>query len=241
MASQWIFQSINAKATELNKEFVPGASIFFVSTFFDPVPDPSGKIDNSSFNLVNGNDILLHISTRREQGQIVLDTRRGDHWDSKLEVIDLKGVFPGPGAIVRINATATSYEISFNNSPTIHTFAKRINANATAVSYGLNEKQRAVYSNPVVVQVYENGMFFKSLRFPPPPPPFTRPRLVWTNFLTSLALASKRHCGWTSHCIRLRIKPRPSQSVRDPSSVSAVLDYFSNLGPLVGHCCLSCA
>ena len=160
MASQWIFQGINAKATKLNKEFVPGASIFFVSTFFDPKPDTSGEIDNSSFNLLNGNDILLHISTRRAQGQIVLDTRRGDTWDSKLEIIDLKGVFPGPGAIVRINATAKSYEISFNNSKNIHIYNKRINANATAVSYGLNEKQRAVYSNPVVVQVYENGMFF---------------------------------------------------------------------------------
>lgn len=159
MASQWIFQGINAKPTKLDKEFVPGSAIFFVSTFFDPNPDPSGSIDNSSFNLVNGNDILLHISTRREQGQIILDTRRGDTWDQKHEVINLKGLFPGPGAIVRINATVHTYEISFNNSQNIHTFNKRINANATAVSYGLNEKQRAVYSNPVVVQVYENGMF----------------------------------------------------------------------------------
>lgn len=177
MASQWIFQGINAKPTELNKEFIPGSSIFFVSTLFDPKPDPSGKGDNSSFNLVNGNDILLHISTRREQGQIVLDTRRGDHWDDKLEKIDLKGVFPGPGAIVRINATAKTYEISLNNSHKIHIFNKRIDANATAVSYGLNEKQRAVYSNPVVVQVFENGMFVLSLRLPPPP--LFAPR-IWT-------------------------------------------------------------
>lgn len=173
MASQWIFQGINAEATKLNKEFVTGSSIFFVSTYFDPKPDPSGVIDNSYFNLVNGNDILLHISTRRKQGQIVLDTKRGDKWDSKLQIIDLKGVFPGPGAIVRINATAKSYEISFNNSTEIHIFNKRIDVNATAVSYGLNEKDTAVYSNPVVVEVFENGMFVLSLR---PPPSLFAPR-----------------------------------------------------------------
>nr|AGC12988.1 galectin-like protein [Peltigera membranacea] len=157
MASQWIFQKINDKPTKLARPLVAGSSIFFTSTSFDPKPDPSAAIDNSSFNLEDEKNVLLHISTRRGKGEIVLDTKRGDTWDNKLQKIDLKDISTGSDLVIRVTVTAKSYDISFNNSPKIYTFDKRIEANATAVSYGLNKGQRAVYSNPVVIQVFDNG------------------------------------------------------------------------------------
>lgn len=158
MASQWLFLGLNAPPAKLNKPFYPGQSIYFVSTSSDPKPDPSPYIDNSNVNLLNGKDILLHISIRRVENRIIFDTKRGDTWDEKHQVIDLKGVFSGPGAIIRVDSNANSYDVSFNNSPTIHTFPKRINADATAVSYEANE-QRRVFSDPVVAEVFDNGVF----------------------------------------------------------------------------------
>lgn len=143
-------------------------SIYFVSTSFDSNSDPKPVIDNSSVNLVRGDDILLHISVRRAEKRIIFDTRRGNTWDEKLQVIDLKDVFTGPGAIIRVDSNASSYDVSFNNSPRIHTFPKRIDANATAVSYSAND-QRRVFSDPIVALVFDNGEFI-SLPAPPAPP-----------------------------------------------------------------------
>lgn len=158
MASQWLFLELNAPPAKLNNPLTPGQSIYFVSTSYDSEPDPSLHRDYTSFNLVNGKDILLHISIRRGEDRIVLDTKRDDTWDDNLQVIDLKGVFSGPGAIIKVDENATSYDVSFNNSPTIHTFPKRINANATAVSYNAVEQIR-VFSDPVVAEVFDNGVF----------------------------------------------------------------------------------
>lgn len=167
MASQWIFLGLNDSATKLAHPFSPGQSIYFVSTSFDSNPDPNPVIDNSSVNLVFGDDILLHISVRRRENRIIFDTRRGNTWDNKLQVIDIKDVFPGPGAIIRVDSNASSYDVSFNNSARIHTFPKRIDANATAVSYNAND-QRRVFSNPIVALVFDNGEFI-SLPVSPPP------------------------------------------------------------------------
>lgn len=165
MASQWIFLGRNAGPAKLNRPLYPGSSVYFVSTLFDPNPDTSAEIDNASVNLVNGQDILLHISIRRVQGLIVLDTRRGNTWDQKLQEISLKGVFTGPGAIIKVTVTNTTYDISFDNSPNIHTYPKRINAIATAVSYSEN-KQRPVFSTPIGVGIFDQGVFIS------PSPPY---------------------------------------------------------------------
>ena len=180
MASQWIFLGLNDSATKLAHPFSPGQSIYFVSTSFDSNPDPKPVIDNSSVNLVRGGDILLHISVRRAEKRIILDTRRGNTWDQKLQVIDLKDVFTGPGAIIRVDSNASSYDVSFNNSSKIHTFPKRIDANATAVSYNAND-QRRVFSDPIVALVFNNGEFI-SLPAPPGYPQSMK------HFLTSLTL-----------------------------------------------------
>lgn len=164
MASQWIFLERNAGPAKLNSPLYPGSSVYFVSTSFDERPEAPG-IDNTSVNLDNGQDVLLHISIRRKEGLIVLDTRRGNTWDSKLQEISLKGVFTGSGAIIKVTVTNTSYDISFNNSPNIHTYAKRINAIATAVSYTEN-KQIPAFSNPIAAGIFDQGVFIS------PSPPY---------------------------------------------------------------------
>lgn len=165
MASQWIFLERNADPAKLNSPLYPGSSVYFVSTSFDQNPDPSAVLDNTSVNLENGQDILLHISIRRVAGVIVLDTRRGNTWDEKLQEISLKDVFPGPGAIIKVTVTNTAFDIAFNNSPNIHSFPKRINAIATAVSYNEN-KQRPAFSNPIAAGIFNQGVFIS------PSPPY---------------------------------------------------------------------
>lgn len=158
MASQWIFLGLNAGPAKLKTPLYPGSSIYFVSPTFDGEPDKKPHLDNTAVNLENGKDVLLQISIRRVENRIVFDTRRGETWDRNYQVIDLKSAFPGPGAIIRVDSHASSYDVSFNNSPKIHTFPKRINANATAVSYVGNE-ERSVFSDPIIAEVFDNGVF----------------------------------------------------------------------------------
>ncbi len=158
MAKQWLFVEANAPPAKLNEPLTSGQSVSFVSTLYNSNPDPQSERDLTSVNLVNGNDIPFHISIRRKENRILFDTRRGPTWDENYQVIDLQGVFPGPGAIITVASNDKSYDVSFNNDSTIHTFPKRIDADATAVSYGANNES-LVFSDPIVAGVFDNGVF----------------------------------------------------------------------------------
>lgn len=95
---------------------------------------------------------------------IVLDTKRGDTWETRLQETDLRGVISGPGAFIEVTATAEVYDISFDNSSEILAFPKRIDANATAVSYSANV-QRRIFDDPVVPEKFDRGMFISSFSF----------------------------------------------------------------------------
>lgn len=165
MADQWIILPRTGLtplvATKVNKPLVPGSSVSFVSTSYDPTPDKNVRIDGAGFNLANGNDILLHISVRRAQNYIDFNTRRGNTWGTG-KPISLQGVFSGPGAIINVAVTATTYDISFNNSSVIHTFPKVIQGDATAVSYYEDEHKSPTFSNPVVAAIFLHGVYIVS-------------------------------------------------------------------------------
>lgn len=163
MASQWIFLQRTKSAPELtstilDRPFAPGQSISFVSTSYDPTPDTDAAPDSAGFYFTIGNDVLLDIAVRRVQNRVLFNTRRGQTWGTEKSV-DLEGLFPGPGAIIHVTATATTYNISFNNSSTIHTFPKVIQGDATGVLYFENGS-KPVFSNPVVAAVFGGVYIF---------------------------------------------------------------------------------
>lgn len=153
MAKQWLFLEANAPPANLNEPLTSGQTVIIVSTRYNSDPNPESKRDLTSINLISGNDVPFHISIRRDENRILFDTRRGNTWDTNYQVIDLKGVFSEPGAIITIASKATSYEISFGNSPTIHTYPKRIDADATKISYEANTES-LVFSDPIAAGVF---------------------------------------------------------------------------------------
>lgn len=167
MANQRIFLQLHKPSTKLQRPFAAGATIVFLSTSFDGNPDKPLHLDNTSVNLEHGNDILLQISIRRGDNRIDLDTFRNGRWDRNLQSISLSKVFSGPGATIGITATTNSYEITFDGSPVIHTFKKRIDVNATAISYRIDNERR-VFSDPLIVEVFDprvSGQFISLIPF----------------------------------------------------------------------------
>ena len=163
MANQYIFLKLSETAS-LDKPFATGSTIVFLSPAYDATPDSGPKHDNSSVNLVHEKDILLTISIRRAENRIILATRQNGVWEPNPPETPLKGVFAGPGAIIRVTSTPSSFEVSFDASRTVHTYLKRINADATAVSYQI-DNQRPVFSNPLIAEVFDpprSGVFISS-------------------------------------------------------------------------------
>lgn len=154
MSLQRIFLQYNAPATRLYTPFAAGSLIEFLSTSFDGNPDGDRNLDNTNVNLVRGSDILLHISIRRGHNFIVFNTQRNGRWDPNPQTIPLTNVFSGPGATISVTSTATSYRIRFDGSHTVHTYNKRISADATAVSYRVDNNLRSVLSNLLIVDIY---------------------------------------------------------------------------------------
>lgn len=153
MADQLIFLQLKSGQVKLNKPFTAGSTIYFLSTAFDGTPDPGPKLDNTSLNLHHGDDWLLHIAVRRVEKRILLNTFRNGAWDTNPQAVNLENVFSGPGAVIKVKASDTSYEVSFEGGSTVHTFQKRINADATTVSYRIDNERR-VFSDPVIAEIF---------------------------------------------------------------------------------------
>lgn len=160
---------LNAPPARFDRLFAAGSTIQFWSSSYDGNPEPPANLDITSINLEHGHDILLQISIRRGDNRIDLDTFRTGRWDRNPQSISLTNVFSGPSATFRITATATSnsYQISFDQSPVIHTFRKRINVNATAASY-TTHNQRSVFSSMMPAAIFgaaRSGQFISSIPF----------------------------------------------------------------------------
>lgn len=156
MATQHLTLRNNNLPSPLDRPFFVGKTLNFQSSSLNLEPDHKVHIDNSNVNLHWGNNILLHISIRRAENRIIFDTQRGSAWDDRLEVIPLRGVFTGRRPTIGVVARANSYDIFFDGRR-LHSYTKRIIADATAISYRTNPNQSLVFSNPIEVDVFEPG------------------------------------------------------------------------------------
>lgn len=160
MSFQHLFLRFNEAQSKLKKALIPGSTVESVSTTFDGMrnPDP-GLVDQLSVSLFRGNGILLPVDIFRRGNVINFTSKRGNDWD-KGEMMDLSGVFSGPGATIKVAVSSAYFEISFNDNPMTHKYYKRINADATALSYYLNLGVSPVFSNPIYADVFFFGAFF---------------------------------------------------------------------------------
>jgi hypothetical protein len=112
---------------ELKQEFKAENIIVFQSAKLDLTPSSGTGIDNTYVNIISAdNNILLHISIRRAQNAIVLNSRTADGPWGTEERVTLEGRF-----VNGLNTTITVYDhgdrfqvlIDYN---TIHYYEKRI-------------------------------------------------------------------------------------------------------------------
>lgn len=165
MADQWIILPPTTLtplvSTKVDQPLVPGSSVTFVSSSYNPKPNTDLRIDGAGFNLINGDDILLHISVRRAQNQINFHSRRGITWDAERG-IKLSGIFSGPSAVINVSVTPTTYEVSFNNSSVKHAVPKAIPGDPIAISYYEDEHREHIFSNPVIAALFLHGVYIVS-------------------------------------------------------------------------------
>lgn len=165
MADQWIILPPTTLtplvSTKVDQPLVPGSSVTFVSSSYNPKPNTDLRIDGAGFNLINGDDILLHISVRRAQNQISFHSRRGNTWDAERG-IKLSGIFSGPSAVINVSVTPTTYEVSFNNSSVKHAVPKAIPGDPIAISYYEDEHREHTFSNPVIAALFLHGVYIVS-------------------------------------------------------------------------------
>ncbi|KAH6912476.1 Galectin-3 [Coprinopsis sp. MPI-PUGE-AT-0042] len=114
---------------------------------------PTG-IDNTSINLLSSqDDILLHISIRRQEGAIVLNSCTNTEGWGIEERIPLTETFTDP-----VNPTITVYDhpdrlqLAFDYK-NVHYYTKRVNDEVARLSYNINEGQTPVFSEVLVVNV----------------------------------------------------------------------------------------
>lgn len=128
-----------------------GSYIVFYSPSFNPFPDEKVYIDNTSVNVRSAeHDILLHVSFRRAENQIVFNSRETNgNWGPE-ERVSLQGVFNKTDVTIAIRLENDRYEVLINDS-IIHTYKKRIIKDARAVSYECNSQ--SVFADPIGVLV----------------------------------------------------------------------------------------
>ena len=140
----------------LKSEFKAENIIVFQSAKLDLTPSTGSGIDNTAVNILDdAGDYLLHISIRRKENAIVLNSKTaGGAW-GKEERVTLEGRF-----VNGLNTTIAVYDhgdrfqvlIDYN---TIHYYDKRILENGTAISYAINPDQVSPFSDTLAVTTYE--------------------------------------------------------------------------------------
>ncbi|KAF5590567.1 FAD NAD(P)-binding domain protein [Fusarium subglutinans] len=154
MPSQNRTLKLNSKLS-FGKIFEAGSFIVFYSSSYDPVPDTTASIDNTSVNITSADDEdLLHISFRRVENQIVFNSRLKDTqgnlvWGSE-ERVPLQGVFSKTDVTILVRLEDDVYQVYVDDS-IIHSYKKRIRKDARGVSYRANTK--SLFTDPIQVQL----------------------------------------------------------------------------------------
>ena len=153
MSSQRITLPLNTPPIKLDRPFSNGAIVHFNSLHLDLTPDPYSASDISSVNLVNDQDIILQISFRRRDDQIVMGSKRDQTWDRFPETIELRSAFRDVRTTVTVISWDDHYQVVFDGKVT-QSYQKRGPTEATAVSYEAADGQTLVFSDPITVDVF---------------------------------------------------------------------------------------
>ncbi|KAI5782024.1 galectin [Peziza echinospora] len=141
----------------IKPEFKKDNLIYFNSATLDLNPTKTGTntIDNSAVNLISSkNDTLLHISIRRTENAVVFNTKPNNAGWGTEERIVLKGTFTkGNNATITVYDHGDRYQILFDGK-TVHYYKKRIEDNATQVSYTINKDVAQVFSRELGVTTF---------------------------------------------------------------------------------------
>ncbi|KAF5681253.1 FAD NAD(P)-binding domain-containing protein [Fusarium heterosporum] len=126
-----------------------GSFILFYSATYNLLPDKSVEIDNTSINVLSSeDDVLLHISFRRAENQIVFNSRLRNYGWGKEERVSFQGVLSKTDATVAVRLETNSYTIYIDDS-IIHTYSKRILKDAQRISY--QTARESLFTNPIGV------------------------------------------------------------------------------------------
>lgn len=141
----------------LKSQFKAENIIVFQSAKLDLTPSTGPGIDNTAVNILDAaGDILLHVSIRRAENAIVFNSLPVNGAWGTEERVTLRGLF-GNG----LNTTITIYDHGDRfqiliDYKTVHYYAKRIQANGTAISYAINPGQISPFSNTLSVTTYDS-------------------------------------------------------------------------------------
>lgn len=140
-------------AVTLQKAIEPGGIVVFQSASWEW--DSSRINDQTSVNILAGDDHLLHISMRQGQNAIVFNSRTANGAWGIEERKPLQGAFVTPSASITVCDHGDRYQILFSFQ-TVHYYVKRIKANTTHVSYHINPRQTSPFSDLLVVSTYDS-------------------------------------------------------------------------------------
>ena len=146
------------KSVTLKSEFKAENIIVFQSAKLDLTPSTGSGIDNTAVNILDAaGDYLLHISIRRAQNAIVLNSKTaGGAWGTE-ERVTLEGRFVDDGlnTTIAVYDHGDRYQVLIDYK-TIHYYNKRILENGSAVSYTINADQVSPFSDTLAVTTYDS-------------------------------------------------------------------------------------
>ena len=131
--------------------------IVFQSAKLDLTPSTGPGIDNTAVNILDAlGDVLLHISIRRKEDAIVLNSRPANGIWGQEERVPLKGLFvDAPNTTITVYDHGDRYQVLIDYK-TIYYFVKRIQKNGTAVLYSINPDQISPFSDTLAVTTYDS-------------------------------------------------------------------------------------
>ena len=139
------------KTIKPKKEFKVGGIVVFRSTTLDLRPPTSGN-DNTSINVVRGDNILLHISIRRKENAFVFNSKpAGGNWGPE-ERKPLKGAFNYDQTSITVYDHGDFFQVLVDYETIIY-YKKRIAGNADGFSYNVDATP-SPFSNPLVVSIF---------------------------------------------------------------------------------------
>ncbi|KAI1173331.1 hypothetical protein F4777DRAFT_581010 [Nemania sp. FL0916] len=141
-----------------------GDVVSFIAESTTLKPDSSPNGDNTSLNLVSGDDdYLVHISIRRGNQTVVLNSRSADgNWGSE-ETFNFDGSFvDGSSSVVTVTLKGSNFLIAIEGKLR-YTYARRIDKTVKGLRYARNgDMTTAIFGDSITAQIIHTQ--------PPPSP-----------------------------------------------------------------------